>query len=48
VTTLQGQSVFLEYDKGPQVNQSTAACEGVRTSNGIVWIIDSVLLPQFK
>lgn len=48
VTTLQGQSVFLEYDKGPQVNQSTAACQGVRTSNGTVWIIDSVLLPQFK
>jgi uncharacterized surface protein with fasciclin (FAS1) repeats len=30
------------------VNQSTAACKGVKTSNGTVWIIDSVLLPQFK
>jgi uncharacterized surface protein with fasciclin (FAS1) repeats len=47
VTTLQGQTVFLSYDKGPQVNQSNANCQGVRTSNGTVWIIDSVLLPQF-
>jgi len=47
VSTLQGQTVFLDYDNGPQVNQSNAACQGVRTSNGTVWIIDSVLLPQF-
>ena len=47
--TLQGQTVFLDYDdgKGPQINQSTASCQGVRASNGVVWIIDSVLLPQF-
>ena len=47
VTTLQGQSVFLDFDGVPQVNQSNAGCQGVRTSNGTVWIIDSVLLPQF-
>jgi uncharacterized surface protein with fasciclin (FAS1) repeats len=48
-TTLQGQTVFIGYDKGgPSVNQSTAACKGVKTSNGTVWVIDSVLLPQFK
>jgi uncharacterized surface protein with fasciclin (FAS1) repeats len=32
---------------GPQVNQANVACQGVRTSNGVVWLIDSVLLPQF-
>lgn len=49
VPTLQGQSVFLELDGGkPQVNQATAQCTGVKTTNGVVWIIDSVLLPQFK
>lgn len=48
VKTLQGQTIFLDYDKGPQVNQSSADCQGVRTTNGVVWIIDSVLLPQFK
>lgn len=49
VKTLNGQTVFVGYDaSGASVNQSTAACKGVRTSNGTVWIIDSVLLPQFK
>lgn len=45
----QGQTVFLDYEngKGPQINQSTATCEGVRASNGVVWFIDSVMLPQF-
>jgi uncharacterized surface protein with fasciclin (FAS1) repeats len=48
VKTLQGQTVFFDFDKAPQINQSTASCQAVRTTNGIVWIIDSVLLPQFK
>jgi uncharacterized surface protein with fasciclin (FAS1) repeats len=47
VPTLQGQGVFVEYDGAPQINQSNAACQAVRTSNGTVWLIDSVLLPQF-
>lgn len=48
-TTLQGQSVFLVYDaNGASVNQSVASCRGVKTSNGTVWLIDSVLLPQFR
>ena len=47
VETLQGQNLFLSYDAGPTVNQSGAACQAVRTNNGTVWIIDSVLLPQF-
>jgi uncharacterized surface protein with fasciclin (FAS1) repeats len=49
VSTLQGQTVFFNYGKGntAQVNQSNVNCQGVRTSNGVVWLIDSVLLPQF-
>ena len=47
--TLQGQTVFVGYDKdGASVNQSVASCTGVKTTNGTVWVIDSVLLPQFK
>ena len=46
--TVQGQSVFFNRSKdGPQVNQSNVSCQAVKTDNGIVWIIDSVLLPQF-
>jgi uncharacterized surface protein with fasciclin (FAS1) repeats len=47
VPTVQGQSVFFSRSAGPQVNQSNVACQPVRTTNGVVWLIDSVLLPQF-
>lgn len=46
--TLQGQNVF--YNRAGQharVNSAAVTCQGVRTSNGLVWIIDSVLMPQF-
>jgi uncharacterized surface protein with fasciclin (FAS1) repeats len=45
--TVQGQKVFFSRGEGPQVNQSNVACQPVKTTNGTVWIIDSVLLPQF-
>lgn len=45
--TVQGQTVFYSRSGGPQVNQSNVACQAVRTTNGVVWLIDSVLLPQF-
>ena len=47
VKTLNGQTVFYNRGPdGPQVNQSNVACQPVRTSNGTVFIIDSVLKPQ--
>jgi uncharacterized surface protein with fasciclin (FAS1) repeats len=50
VDTLQGQSLFVGFERGtgPEVNQSIADCTAVHTTNGTVWIIDSVLLPQFR
>lgn len=49
VKTLQGQTLYVGFDAdGASVNQATAACKGVKTTNGTVWVIDSVLLPQFK
>ena len=49
VKTLQGQTLYVGYDAdGASVNQATALCKGVKTTNGTVWLIDSVLLPQFK
>lgn len=47
VPTLQGQNLFLSYNKNPQINQSNTSCQGIRTSNGTVWVIDSVLMPQY-
>jgi uncharacterized surface protein with fasciclin (FAS1) repeats len=50
VDTLQGQSLLVGFERGTgaSVNQSTADCTAVHTTNGTVWIIDSVLLPQFR
>mgnify|MGYP005857016545 CR=1 FL=1 len=49
-TLLEDQSVFFSYDfkvGAPMINQSSTSCEGVKTTNGTVWIIDSVLQPQY-
>jgi uncharacterized surface protein with fasciclin (FAS1) repeats len=51
VASLQGQTLYAGYDKAegnPRINQSKADCTAVKTTNGTVWIIDSVLLPQFR
>jgi uncharacterized surface protein with fasciclin (FAS1) repeats len=50
VATLQGQSLLVGFERGTGaiVNQSTANCIAVRTTNGTVWIIDSVLLPPLR
>lgn len=46
--TLAGQQVFMFHDgRKARVNGSVVDCKGVKTSNGLVWLIDSVLLPQF-
>jgi uncharacterized surface protein with fasciclin (FAS1) repeats len=49
-TTLQGQSVFLRYRSGigPTINQSVTGCQAIRATNGTIWVVDSVLLPQFR
>ena len=47
--SLLGQELFIKRgsDPSPSVNQSSINCGGVMTDNGLVWLIDSVLLPQF-
>ena len=48
VETLAGQTLFLNRDRrAPMVNQSVVDCQGVKANNGVIWFIDSVLLPQF-
>ena len=49
VDTVQGQSLFFSRDReGTEINQSNlVSCQPVRTTNGIVYLIDSVMLPQF-
>lgn len=48
IKSVQGQGLFLSNNRsGAGVNQSNVNCQGSRTTNGIIWVIDSVLLPQF-
>ena len=47
-TLLKGQKVYYSrFGGAARVNQSAIACQGVQTDNGVVWVIDSVLIPQF-
>jgi uncharacterized surface protein with fasciclin (FAS1) repeats len=44
--TLLEQKVYYSYFGGePRVNNAGVSCSGVKVSNGMVWIIDSVLIP---
>jgi uncharacterized surface protein with fasciclin (FAS1) repeats len=46
--SLLGQDLFIKQSlSSPTINQSNIECAGVRTDNGLVWLIDSVLIPQF-
>ncbi len=45
---LVGQDLFVSRGSSkPSVNQSKIECKGVQTDNGLVWLVDNVLLPQF-
>jgi transforming growth factor-beta-induced protein len=45
VTTLQGQSVAISIDGGVTVNSSNVVLADVTAFNGVVHVIDAVLLP---
>jgi len=46
--SLMGQDIFVKRGRAyPTVNNSEVNCDGILTDNGLVWLIDSVLLPQF-
>jgi uncharacterized surface protein with fasciclin (FAS1) repeats len=48
IRSVQGQGLFLSASKrAAGVNQSNVNCQGIKASNGVIWVIDSVLLPQF-
>lgn len=48
--TIAGQFVVAKRGRptgNPTINQSNIGCTGVATDNGYVWLLDSVLFPQF-
>ena len=52
LTTIQGEDVFgrivfANDDPGLRINNSSVVGQPILTDNGIIYVIDSVLLPQF-
>jgi uncharacterized surface protein with fasciclin (FAS1) repeats len=53
ITTVEGESVFPSFTYAPSgftvtVNDARVNIEPIQASNGEIYVIDSVLLPQFK
>lgn len=47
--TLNGQNIFFHRNNGAaRVNNAAVDCQGVSTTNGDVYFIDSVLMPEYK
>lgn len=46
VATVQGQTVHIDGTDGVQVNDSNVTAADITASNGVIHVIDSVLLPE--
>ena len=45
-TTVQGSDVMIDLDNGVMVDNATVLSADIETSNGVIHVIDSVILPQ--
>jgi uncharacterized surface protein with fasciclin (FAS1) repeats len=53
IKTVQGEIVFPSFDFGTsglavEVNNSEVSPTAIKASNGVIYILDSVLIPQFR
>jgi uncharacterized surface protein with fasciclin (FAS1) repeats len=46
VKTVQGQTVHIDGTKGVKVNNATVTTADIEASNGVIHVIDTVLLPK--
>ncbi len=46
VATVQGQDLAINAQEGVRVNEATVIQADVEASNGVIHVIDTVLLPQ--
>jgi uncharacterized surface protein with fasciclin (FAS1) repeats len=44
--TVQGQSVKIDTSKGVKIDNATVVKTDIMASNGVIHVIDSVLLPK--
>lgn len=45
-TTVQGSDVMIDLDNGVMVEESTVVSADIETSNGVIHVIDKVMLPE--
>lgn len=45
-TTVQGQDISVDATDGVKVNEATVTQADIETSNGVIHVIDTVILPQ--
>ena len=45
-TTVQGSDVMIDLDNGVMVDEATVVAADIETSNGVIHVIDKVILPQ--
>merc|ERR1712232_1153964 len=46
VATVEGQSVAVSLDSGVMINDSTVTTADIEASNGVIHVIDKVLIPE--
>ncbi|MFP7675375.1 fasciclin domain-containing protein [Marivita sp. S0852] len=45
-TTVQGSNVMIDLDDGVKVEEATVVTPDIETSNGVIHVIDTVILPE--
>ncbi len=46
VATVQGQEVTIDLDNGPMVNGANIVATDIETTNGVIHVIDAVIVPE--
>jgi len=44
--TVQGENITIDLDNGPMVNDAKVVTADIETSNGVIHVIDKVILPK--
>jgi uncharacterized surface protein with fasciclin (FAS1) repeats len=46
VATVEGQEIKIDLDNGPMVNDANITAADIETSNGVIHVIDKVIVPD--
>ncbi|WP_245412744.1 fasciclin domain-containing protein [Oceaniradius stylonematis] len=46
VATVQGQNITIDLDNGAMVNDANVVTADIETSNGVIHVIDKVIVPE--